>query len=400
MFSTKSSTDSKSKELQADSSPDWSHDEFESDLVDVKAIQAISVSSDMPKAPSQPIKVPQAVVETSVPTAATNGDVTVIQSLSPQPPQSDTAVELGMSCEAKSLYEGPSKCECCINWVDKTAEEVEEARAMTTNLHGDAAVLTRQRNGHGGEDPFMLHSVVIQSPLLKKTLQKVLKSYPGISPELNDLTFEAPFVPLFHRWEELLEAGRNETSTETRKHIKVLCDVLEPEFAKARNTLHECRVHGVIKFESLWVIFKPGELIHCTIDGQECIAKLREASYVKSPLSGKLNFELQSEVVDFDGSMFGYGLEYTQLGQYRGTAHTKDLAAMPLEMLPNKLNVRAKLVDRGRKFEKLRGYNFKHYAGPIILFDQERLTERQTIYVWLYCTFNALFANCTRLMNE
>ena len=361
-------------------------------------MRAMSVSSGMPNTAGETVKVPQAVVETND-TTVSNGEVIVVRSSSPQPPPNDTAVEVGMSCVAKSLYEGPSKCECCINWVDKTTEEVEEAKAMTTNLHGDAAVLTRQRNGHGGEDPFMMHSVVIQSPLLKKTLQKVLKSYPGVSPELNDLSFDAPFVPLFHRWDELIEAGRNENSTETRKHIKVLREVLEPEFAKARNTLHECRVHGVIKFESLWVIFRPGELIYCTVDGQECIAKLREGSYVKSPLSGKLNFELQCEVVDFDGSMFGYGLEHIQLGQYRGTAHTKDLAAMPLDMLSSKLNVKARLVERGRKFEKLRGYNFKHYAGPIILFDQERLTERQTIYVWLHYTSNVSFTNCVRLMN-
>ena len=380
MFSTKSSTDSKSRELQVDSSPDWSHDEFENDLVDVTVMPAICVSSAMANTADEPVKIAQAVVETND-TTVTNEEVIVVQSSLPQPSPIDAAVEVGMSCVAKSLYEGPSKCECCINWIDRTAEEVEEAKAMTTDLHGDAAVIVRQRNGHGGEDPFMMHSVVIQSPLLKGTLEKVLKSYPGVSPELSDLSFEAPFVPLFHRWDELLAAGRDESSTETRKHIKVLCDVLEPEFAKARNTLQECRVHGVITFESLWVIFKPGELIYCTIDGQECIAKLKEASYVKAPLTGKLNFELQCEVVDFDGSMFGYGLEYIQLGQYQGTAHVKDFAAMPLEVLSSKLNVKARLVERGRKFEKLRGYNFKHYAGPIILFDHERMTERQTIYV-------------------
>lgn len=197
MFTSKVAAGVAANESPVDASPDWVKDDFE-----VGTKEASEGSAATPPAvasgPSKVTPTPLAV--------AASADATLSPSVQDQvapPATAEKLVEEGMSCEAKSLYEGPRKCECCINWVDKTAEEVEEAKVLTTKVHGDAAVLTRQRNGHGGEDPFMLHSVVIQSPLLKRTLQKVLKDYPGVSPELDEVEFEAPFEPLFHRWDDL-----------------------------------------------------------------------------------------------------------------------------------------------------------------------------------------------------
>lgn len=367
MFSSKVAAGVAANESPVDASPDWVKDDFE---VGTKEASEGSTATP-PAVASDPSKVTPTPFE-----VAASADADQVA----PPATAEKLVEEGMSCEAKSLYEGPRKCECCINWVDKTAEEVEEAKVLTTKVHGDAAVLTRQRNGHGGEDPFMLHSVVIQSPLLKRTLQKVLKDYPGVSPELDEVEFEAPFEPLFHRWDDLLEAGRNETSTEARKHNKILQEVLEPEFEKAINTLRECRLHGVIKFDSLWAIFKPGDLIYGTVDGRECVMKLREAEYVQT-LVGGLILELQCENVDFDGANFGYGSGLVQIEKFRGTANTKDLPAMPLDLVPDKLDVKERLIARGRKFEKLRGYNFKEYKGSVALFDQSYMTDRGTTEV-------------------
>ena len=379
MFSSKVADGIAATESAVDPSPDWVKDDFE---MGFKEPSECSTATPLEAIDEASTATP-ALIEMADSSGAGHEDLSIrplplsLQHHVTPPASAEKLVEEGMSCEAKSLYEGPKKCECCINWVDKTAEEVEEAKVLTAKLHGDAAILTRQRNGHGGEDPFVLHSIVIQSPLLKRALQKVLKDYPGVSPELDEVEFEAPFEPLFHRWDELLEAGRNETSTETRKHIKVLQDVLEPEFEKASNTLRECRLHGVIKFDSLWVIFKPGDLIYGTVDGRETVMKLREAEYVQTLVGGS-NFELQCENVDFDGSNFGYGSGDIQIEKYRGTANTKDLPAMPLDLVVDKLNVKERLIDRGRKFEKLRGYNFKSYKGNVALFDLSYMNDRGT----------------------
>lgn len=108
--------------------------------------------------------------------------------------------------------------------------------------------------------------------------------------------------------------------------------------------------------------------------------KLREAEYVQTSVGG-LILELQCENVDFDGSNFGYGSGLVQIEKFRGTANTKDLPAMPLDLVPDKLDVKERLIARGRKFEKLRGYNFKEYKGSVALFDQSYMTDRGTTEV-------------------
>ena len=385
MVSTKPNQDESTVESLADASLDWNNDDSEVEIVDPEpepSVPATLTEAALQSESLQPKKTASEAVVV-VDASKTNTDTVAIildptgkaKSGAGSPPKMEILVEEGMACKVVSLYEGPEKCMCCINWVSKNADEVEKTKVVTSNLHGDAAVLIRQRNGHGGEDPFMMHSITIQSPLIKSALQKVLKGYPGVSPELDNVTFDAPFESLFHRWDALLKASRDESSTETRKHLKILVDILEPEFAKSRNILRECRTHGVVKFESLWLIFTPGDLVYSVADGQECITRLNEASYVTS--HGKRYFELLSENVDFDGHGFGFGACDIQMDNYRGTMKTTDLVAMPLEMHTDKLNIKERLTKRGRKFEQLRGYNFKAYKGSVSTYDVEYCTENQ-----------------------
>ncbi|MCJ1477834.1 hypothetical protein MMC13_006507 [Lambiella insularis] len=372
MVSLKPDVIGSSPESLVETSPDWSNDDFENDIVSVEINEPATTPEELNK-PEE--------------TSKTTDDVLVFRQdphCHPIPdyqkhssaPTTDALVDEGMACKATSLYEGPPKCVCCINWVGKVEEEVERAKVLTNSLHGEAAVLVRHRNGHGGEDPFMMHSITIQSPLLKQVLLKVLKGYPGVSPELEDVTFDAPFEPLFHRFDELLKYGKDETSTETRKHVKVLIDVLEPEFAKSCTTLRECRTHRVIRFDSLWLVFVPGDLVYSVVDGQECVTRLKEATYVDSS-PRQHQFELQCEGVDFDGSIFGLCAKTIIIEDFKGTTKTTDLSAMPLELHLDKLAIKERLVKRGKKFEKLQGCNFKAYTGTVSAYEQESGMESQ-----------------------
>ena len=346
---------------QFDASLDWVKDDFESPASDTRKF--ITIEDDAP-AIGTPVRTPSAKEETRRSRRHVEPTVIRIRSRSVSSRSSSPELkEAGMSNEAKCLYEGPQKCLCCIDWVDKTPEEIAKAE-LTEDPHGGFAVLIRKRSGHGGESAFLLHSVVIQSPLIKTVLQKTLHGYPGVSALVEHLSFDAPFDPLFHRWDALVKAGKDDNSTETREHIKVLHDILEPEFEQPFQTLKECRMHGVITFKSLWVIFKPGELIYSTIDGQECVSRLRETTYQSS--WGKAFFELACEAVDWDGSHFGLTTDYIPIYDFKGTCHATSLAAMPLELHPDRLSIKERLTARGRKFEMLRGYHFKAYDGPLI----------------------------------
>ena len=274
------------------------------------------------------------------------------------------AVELGTRCEAKLLYEGPKQCSCCTNWVDEKPKwyiESKEAKNLTRDFHGHSALLLRKRKGHPGEEPFVLESIDIQSPLIRNVLLKLLLGYPGVDANAKILTFFTPFAPLFHNWEDVLKAASDETSTETRSHLKILVDVLQPVFEDHILQLEECRKTQAVSFAMLWSIFKPGDLIYTQLHEQECAMKLK-FSHMSYP-----EYFLSCEYIDWNGKDFFQKEHHIHLKYFGGTALFKDLIAMPLYMHPERLAIKDRLSDRGRRFESLKGFHFRAYHGPAVV---------------------------------
>jgi hypothetical protein len=81
-----------------------------------------------------------------------------------------------------------------------------------------------------------LHSIVIQSPLLKELLKQVLSGYPGVTVNLKRLEFSGKFEPLIHRYRELhqaivkLKLGDEAESKKKAEHAELLQNLLEEEF--------------------------------------------------------------------------------------------------------------------------------------------------------------------------
>lgn len=54
-----------------------------------------------------------------------------------------------------------------------------------------AIIVRRTRNRSVWGNPFDVHSIMIQSPLLKELLGQVFQGYPGFTPNLSRLEFHA-----------------------------------------------------------------------------------------------------------------------------------------------------------------------------------------------------------------
>jgi hypothetical protein len=111
-----------------------------------------------------------------------------------------------------------------------------------------------------------LHSVVIQSPLLKDLLKVVLAGYPGVTVSLRRLEFSGTFQPLIHRWGEFkagiqrLKDGANregadERATERLEHAELLYKLLETEFEETISSSQDMISQGVITYDLVWTVF-------------------------------------------------------------------------------------------------------------------------------------------------
>lgn len=236
-------------------------------------------------------------------------------------------------------------------------------------------------------------SLEIKSKHLKAILAKVIGDYPGVSFHTAAIKLSYPLNSLYHYLEELkeeLEAIKSanasnieendtngkvkekmgdqkeekqskEDAEEAISHLEYLIDYVENEFDEVIKEVANLLPQGLISYDILWTIFKPGKLVFARShhDQQRCLM-LESGSY-----SGDAdpNYSLSVKYVDYDGKYCGMAQTLVPLRQFTGTKKIASLAGFPLEYHPREDAVRKFLIERGRRFEALRGCHYMEYKG-------------------------------------
>jgi hypothetical protein len=274
--------------------------------------------------------------------------------------------EIGMQCGLKNLYSGKEDRKGRFHWQDtipadvgKPAEDAETAKW---------ALLVR--NIRVFNDPrkvLAIHSIVIQSPLLKDLLAKVLKDYPSVTVNLRRLEFSGKFEPIIHRWAELQEAiasinDEDEEGKKTKEHAELFNDLMHKEFKTLIEESQDMMKNGVMTYEYLWTVFQPGRLIYTRQDGQDTAMKLQNTRY-GIDRNGNPCFWVSGKYIDWDGSRFGTQKLNLCIYPYTGTHKIGQLAAFPFDYHPEQESVKEKLIERGAKVESLAGSHYRAYHG-------------------------------------
>lgn len=276
--------------------------------------------------------------------------------------------KVGMSCGLKNLYSGKEDKKGRFQWQETVPEDI--GKPVENAETAKWALLVRNVKVYN--DPrkvIEMHSIVIQSPLLKKLLERVLKDYPGVTPGLKRLEFDGRFQPLIHRWSELKTAidrldlnSDSEDVCVTKEHAEVLYNLLQTEFKETIESSQDMKANRVMSYEHLWTLFQPGAIIYCRQDGQESAVKLSDTRYGMDDCQRPC-FWVRCKYVDWNGTHFGTcSLNVKVLG-YSGTKPIHQLAAYPIEFHHDSEGLRTRLLQRGSKFEALAGSHYKGYHG-------------------------------------
>ncbi|KAF2714330.1 P-loop containing nucleoside triphosphate hydrolase protein [Pleomassaria siparia CBS 279.74] len=252
----------------------------------------------------------------------------------------DTEAEfapVGMRCDVKNLWEGRRKCTCCVNWVEEYPKDVQPNPEETGTVR-QFALIVRYRKSHGSNEKAMtLSSIVVQSPLLKPVLEEVFEGYAGITATLKKVTFSAPFAPFFYRWAHFKKIVEDIEDDTTHAHAQLLYNVLFKELEETISTYQDHLSHGVITYDTLWTLFKPGDLIFCQLHGEDMTMKL------------------------------GYATCATIIKPFEGTRAITDLDTYPIQFNDEAAAIMEELSIRGKKFEKLQGCHYKLHKGYALL---------------------------------
>ena len=211
-----------------------------------------------------------------------------------------------------------------------------------------------------------IDSIVIQSPLLKRVLEKVLAGYPGVTINLKRLVFAAPFKPFVHRWSDFTQALSSEEYDETTKvHVRLLYDVLQNELKDVISALGDYVKNEVITYEHIWTLFQPAATIFAEQFGRPIALKLEQGNYGEHSRYGQC-FIIKAERLDWDGSRFGFDTVQQVILPFGGTRPITKLDVYPFEFHPDHERIKSQLLERGRVFHTLAGYHFKSYNGQAI----------------------------------
>lgn len=259
----------------------------------------------------------------------------------------------------KVLYEGPSKCQCCINWVEQYPQQLKESVEETSDAK-KYAILCRVKKSHGNsKKPLELHSIVIQNSVLKSVLGKVLAGYTDVATTLEYVVFEAPFWEFFYRWKQLEEAQNDPESSDL---IKLLLDTLKILLNDTHRIARDLAQNKVITYDYLWTIFPPKTMVYHQLFGRDCLLEVNKTEYYEGEAK---TYDLHCRYIDRDAEKFGWKILLIEIPRFAGAKPILELKAYPAEYHKTPGHLHSTLVERGRRFISLSGCHHKAYQGKI-----------------------------------
>jgi len=275
---------------------------------------------------------------------------------------------VGSVSETKNIYRSSKDDDGNWTWVDKYPEDVEDA---AENEETETfAVLVRNIKSNDSRKKLEAHSIVVQSPWLKKALGEILAEYPGVACELKRLEFEAPFQPFVHRWTELVKyREREDLDEKTKEHLTLLYDILKYEIGESIKSFEDYVRNGVVSFKHLWMVMQPGKPVISSYKGPHSAFELMETEYMTNNCGNFLR--LRCDCVDYSGKNFGRYQESIDIPEFIGTKKITGLNVYPLAFHADKEELVQKLTKRGEVFESLAGHHYKSYSGKAITWDRE-----------------------------
>jgi hypothetical protein len=284
--------------------------------------------------------------------------------------ESNDASEGGMKCEPKRLYEEKSEFDDEIKWVTEIPAHIKARNVeMMDNATSEYALLLRTKFVNDKEK---LHSILVQSPLIRAAIKDVLQDYPGVFTGKIPLIFEAPFKPFVHCWSEFEDACKRNADTETGRHLSLLRSTLASEIKDVFSTIRDFAEHGAIEFEQLWTIFPPNSLVVSMKEKTQCAFKVTKTETYLSRKEGKQYFIIHCYYIDWDGSRYGRAPEYLVIPEFEGSATPSDLPTYPLDCHPQKNRIMTDLIESGKKFQALAGTFYKAYDGIAVDNNDDR----------------------------
>jgi hypothetical protein len=273
----------------------------------------------------------------------------------------------------KNLYNhSTSRSRSSAKWSEIKDSILEERRIKEL---GQSHFIVRRYSKQKTDDDdytWTISSIEIKSPTLQSFLDKIFHDYPNPYADDSPYGFFPPYSPLLHRWEAIQHALKGEENDDTRQELQMFHEEIEPLLANHVSSLAEVKRTSLLTFDQLWLVFAPGEFAVSNVGGNTCLFKIVAAKRYNYGDDGYAGDDLDNEnpywmltlgQIDWNGSQHGFTITNSKLRYFEGSKLIQKLNYYPFEFAPDYANLREKILQRGRKFESLRGYHVTNVHG-------------------------------------
>ncbi|EHA23804.1 hypothetical protein ASPNIDRAFT_129504, partial [Aspergillus niger ATCC 1015] len=223
-----------------------------------------------------------------------------------------------------------------------------------------------------------LETVVdLKSKYLRDALSKVMDGVKGVSLVQETAVVDPNMLFLYleetrQYMKELRQLAKTEKKKKARKlaevkasHLKVLVKYLDTDYAETKKTLYPLLDASMITFDLLWAIFKPNTVAYSSTYGNQDeprAFKIEYATKESSFMKGQW-YSIEGRYLEYDGKAFGMGTMAAEVESFKGARKITSLSCYPLKYHREADSVKAKLIERGKKFVALRGMNYRYHKG-------------------------------------
>ncbi|KAI1415086.1 P-loop containing nucleoside triphosphate hydrolase protein [Hypoxylon sp. FL1857] len=208
----------------------------------------------------------------------------------------------------------------------------------------------------------------VNSPHLLKIFKSIVGYYPSLATNFESpFEMQSPYPLLYHYWDEIHAAYKQDQSDDSRMHLKLLLKFMRKKMALDRERIQSMLKTSSIEFSTLWAIFRPGDLVYSIADGHPRVLRLEKLAYEESLSIGKYA-QIGCSYVDYDGVRFGRASHGYKIVQKISFPAEQPCRITSLEVFPtfyiNGMDeIRKQLIERGGRFLRIRDVQVKDYHG-------------------------------------
>jgi hypothetical protein len=277
----------------------------------------------------------------------------------------------------------------------------DEKRKKTYAIEITRRVRVLLTNGRYSYSPVPggLLTMTINSLELIDALRKVASYHPAGLLERDTFQIQEPFDFVVQHMAGLEEhVAKSEENGNLASHFKLLKTFIQEKYGEdieAEKHLH-AQTPPRCSFKMLWLLFEKGEDVVAKSGGEHCAFVVSDSTDPKRQERGKQGaFMVHCWYMDFDGKEFGRVQQPEEssftIFSFQGSKEITSLPIYPIKYhntKPNEPPLRDYLIERGKKFWKLRSATQRMYKGETLDYGKRYIDSRVMVDYQTYTRIN------------